>query len=112
MLREHGVPLEAGEEVKVAVKVLRVVGEVLADDFAVGVGEELVEGEGDYGFLFERPVTVRTFRAHDWDAESLRCRPCEADAGGVPCAGFNVHGELAGTFTDLLVELMKNGQNG
>jgi hypothetical protein len=30
----------------------------------------------------------------------------------VPCAGFNVHGELAGTFTDLLVELMKNGQNG
>ena len=38
MLGEHGVALEAGEEVKVAVEVLRVVGEILADNLAVGVG--------------------------------------------------------------------------
>ena len=108
VLGQHRVAVEVGKEVQPPPEVLRVVEEVLADDLAVGMGEDLVEGEADRGFLFRGPVAFGTFDTHQGDAEGFGIRPRQAYAGGVPCASFDVNTKAAGAGLDLELELMED----
>lgn len=82
MLRDHGVELEVGLISEVLGEVLAVVGEVLADYFAVRVGEEGLESCIDCDLLVKRPV-INSALIQERNAECLEGRPGESDAGDV-----------------------------
>lgn len=87
---------------KMAIEILSVVEEVLADDFGVRMGEELVEKVEDISFLLLAPIVypslpVRHFSHHGADmgnANSGNFGPSNSGASDVPATGFNVNREF------------------
>ena len=105
MLGEHCVSDKVGDVVEMPEEILCIIEEILADNLAVLMCEDLAKEMLECGFFFLSPVTQRIGNCHERQAHGFRLRPCDADAGDVSCAGFNVASEFERGLADAIEDL-------
>ena len=90
MVGDHCIKGQVRDVAKVTLKVLGIVGEVLAGDEAIRVGQEVPEDLHQVELLGLEPVTARR-GLHEGDAKGVVFRPPEADTGDVACSRLYVN---------------------
>ena len=89
VLGQHGIEAYARAEAPATHKVLRVVGEVLADELNAGVAQDFLHSEDELEFLV-KSVECCASPIHERDADCVVLRPREAYTSDMARDGFNV----------------------
>ena len=110
MVGQHRIADKAGGETKMPLNVLDVVVEVLPDDDGVGMLEDFGQGKEDGRLFLLGPIAQRPLDAHEGEADRGGFGPGDTEAGDMPSAGFDVHGELSRRDFEPAVELVEDGE--
>src|SRR5437660_12909809 len=96
MLPYHRVLSYTGDEIPVTPCVLGIIQQILPNHSDVWVGEESSKTIDEFAFLILRPVTFRSFKAHEWNADCICSRPSDSSACDMAASSFEIEREFEG----------------